>query len=37
MRFNDAIDLYVRDMRSEGRINSDRTGLLVIALLWENC
>ena len=28
MRFNDAIDLYVRDMRS---------GLLVIALLWENC
>ena len=27
MRFNDAIDLYVRDMRSEGRINSDRTVL----------
>ncbi len=25
MKFNDAIDAYLRDQRSYGRINSDRT------------
>jgi len=34
MKFNDAIDDYIRDMRSAGRIRSDRTVDLYRSVLW---
>lgn len=37
MRFSRYIDLYIEDMRSSGRINSDRTELSYRAILGKHC